>query len=173
MAASVILKNRTIAISRPRFERFRRNLAHRCTYHNLPWYWYCFRGRVRLGGKGRFWCAACNSVNRKCSMFTLLFCTGIFLLAISTCILLFKIPRKANSKRTLQCIGQSVGTEISLLLQRTSWPLTMCLSSPSGHRHLTDSSEFESSSLFWGHAVQLTLPTSDLNVCAGQPEHTR
>ena len=58
-------------MSRPRFERFLRNLAHWCTYHNLPWYWYCFRGKVRLGGKGRFWCAACKSVSRTCSTSTL------------------------------------------------------------------------------------------------------
>ena len=34
-------------------------------------YWYCFRGRVRSGGKGRFWCAACKSVSRTCSTSTL------------------------------------------------------------------------------------------------------
>ena len=71
MAAAAIMKNRKIAISRPRFERFLLNLAHWCIYHNLPLYWYCFRGRVRLGGKGRFWCAACKSVNRTCSTSTL------------------------------------------------------------------------------------------------------
>ena len=60
-------------MSRPRFQRFLRNLAHWCTFHNLPWYWYCFRGRVRLGGKGRFWCAACKPVNRTCSTSTLFF----------------------------------------------------------------------------------------------------
>jgi len=60
-------------MSRPRFERFLQNLAHWCTYHNLPWYWYWFRGRVRSGGKGRFWCAACKSVSRACSTSTLLF----------------------------------------------------------------------------------------------------
>jgi len=32
-----------------------------------------FRGRVRLGGKGRFWCAACKSVSRTCSTSTLFF----------------------------------------------------------------------------------------------------
>jgi len=32
--------------------------AFRKDYQNLPWYWYCFRGRIRLGGKGRFLCAA-------------------------------------------------------------------------------------------------------------------
>ena len=63
-------------ISRPRFERFLRNLAHWCTYHNLPWYWYCFRGRVRLGRKGSFWCATCKSVNRTCST-SLYFCDDI------------------------------------------------------------------------------------------------
>ena len=67
MAAAAVLKNRKIVISRPRFGQFLGNLAHWCTYHNLHWYWYCFRGRVRLGGKGRFWCAACKSVNRTCS----------------------------------------------------------------------------------------------------------
>jgi len=46
--------------------------AFKKDYHNLPWYWCCFRERVRLGGKGRFWCAACNSVNRTCSTSTLL-----------------------------------------------------------------------------------------------------
>ena len=71
MAAAAILKNWKIAISQPRFELFRWNLAHWCTYHNLPWYWYCFRGRVRLGGKSRFWCAACKSVSRTCSTSTL------------------------------------------------------------------------------------------------------
>ena len=40
-------------------------------YHNLPW--YCFRRKVQIGGKGRFWCAASNSVNRTCSTSTL-FC---------------------------------------------------------------------------------------------------
>jgi len=54
-------------MSRPQFERFLRNL----TYHKLPWYWYCFRGRVRSGGKDRFWCAACKSVSRTCSTSTL------------------------------------------------------------------------------------------------------
>jgi len=48
--------------------------SHFCNllYNNLPWYWYCFRGRARLGRKGRFWCAECNSVNRTCSASTLL-----------------------------------------------------------------------------------------------------
>jgi len=32
--------------------------------------------RARLDGKGRFWCAACNSVNQTCSMSTL-FVAGI------------------------------------------------------------------------------------------------
>ena len=32
MAAAAILKNRKIAISRPRFERFRPNLAQRCSF---------------------------------------------------------------------------------------------------------------------------------------------
>ena len=73
MVTAAILKNRVFW---PRFERFRRNLAHWCTYHNLPWYWYCFRMRARLDGKGRFWCAACNSVNQTCSMSTL-FVAGI------------------------------------------------------------------------------------------------
>ena len=71
MAAAAILKNRKIAISRPWFERYLRNLAHWCTYHNLPWYQYCFRGRVRLGWKGRFWCVACKSVSLTCSTSTL------------------------------------------------------------------------------------------------------
>ena len=71
MAAAAILKNRIIAISRLWFERFLRNMAHWCTYHNLPWYWYSYRGRVRLGRKGRFWCAACKSVYRTCSTSTL------------------------------------------------------------------------------------------------------
>jgi len=48
MAAAAILKSQKIVISQPRFERFIWNLAHWCTYHNLPWYWYCSRGRVRL-----------------------------------------------------------------------------------------------------------------------------
>ena len=74
--AAAILKNRNISAA-VRFERFLRNLAHWCTYHNMPWYWYCFRGRVRLGGKGRFWCAACKSVNRTCSTSTLLCSTYV------------------------------------------------------------------------------------------------
>ena len=66
-------------ISWPQFKRFRRNLAHWCIYHNMPWYWYCFRGWVRLDGKGRFWCAACNSVNRTCSTSTLFYLIFIFI----------------------------------------------------------------------------------------------
>jgi len=77
MAAAAILKNRQIVIFLLQLERFRRNLAHWCTYHNLPWYWYCFRGRVQLDGKGRFWCAACKSVNRTCSMSTFTACTVV------------------------------------------------------------------------------------------------
>ena len=68
-------------MSRPRFEQFLRNLAHWCTYHNLPWYWYCFRGRVQSGGKGRFWCAACKSVSRTCSTSTL-FCIYFVLFTV-------------------------------------------------------------------------------------------
>jgi len=36
-----------------------------------------FRGRVRLGGKGRFWCAACKSVSRTCSTSTLFMVNSI------------------------------------------------------------------------------------------------
>ena len=34
-------------MSRPRFERFLRNLAHWCTYHNLPW--FCFNIALEEG----------------------------------------------------------------------------------------------------------------------------
>ena len=42
------------------------------------WCVFCmvsFIGRVRIAG-GRFWCAACNSVNRTCSSSTLLHMCG-------------------------------------------------------------------------------------------------
>ena len=40
-----------------------------------------FRRRVRIAG-GRFWCAACNSVNRTCSTSTLLFWSMIWWLVL-------------------------------------------------------------------------------------------
>ena len=84
-AVAAILKNIKIAISRPRFKRFLWNLA--------PWHIICtlyvrttivifrsFSVYILYGflymeganswGGGRFWYAACNSVNRRCSMST-------------------------------------------------------------------------------------------------------
>ena len=63
----------------------------------------------------------------------------------------------------------------ALQLQRTRCPLTMWLTSPSAHRHVaadaaeTSVASCDTDELFSGHAVQLTLPTDDLNVLAGHP----
>jgi len=63
----------------------------------------------------------------------------------------------------------------ALQLQRTRCPLTMWLTSPSAHRHVAaDAAETsvvscDTAELFSGHAVQLPLPTDDLNVPAGHP----